>query len=116
MMAMKPVVRKQLNARDPYCIHCGTDVDLVPHHRKNRGAGGSKSRENDVTNCLMICALYNGAMESDANVAQQARDWGHKLRSWQDTFNPVFDNVTGRWYRLTQEGTKEETEQDSVPF
>jgi hypothetical protein len=55
-------------------------------------------------------------MESDANVAQQARDWGHKLRSWQDTFNPVFDNVTGRWYRLTQEGTKEETEQDSVPF
>jgi hypothetical protein len=115
-MAMKPAVLRQLHARDPWCMHCGSDVDLVPHHRKNRGAGGSKSRENDVTNVMLICALYNGLMESDADVAQQARDWGHKLRSWQDTFNPVFDFPSGRWYRLTPDGGRTETTRDAVPF
>jgi hypothetical protein len=115
-MAMKPAVLRQLRARDQHCWHCGVEEDLVPHHRKNRQAGGSKSRENDITNLMLICALWNGQMESSADDAQKARDWGHKLRSWQDTFNPVFDNVTGRWYRLTQEGAKEETDKDSVPF
>jgi len=114
-MAMKPAVLRQLRARDLRCMHCGSDVDLVPHHRKNRGAGGSKSRENDITNVMLICAMYNGLMEADARVAQQARDWGHKLRSWQDTWNPVYDFGDGRWYRLEQDGTKTETT-DEVPF
>lgn len=114
-MAMKPAVLRQLRARDLRCMHCGSDVDLVPHHRKNRGAGGSKSRENDITNVMLICAMYNGLMEADARVAAQAREWGHKLRSWQDTWNPVYDFGDGRWYRLEQDGTKTETT-DEVPF
>lgn len=115
-MAMKPAVLKLLRERDQCCWHCGTDVDLVPHHRKNRQAGGSKERENDVTNCIFICALWNGAMESDADDAERARRWGHKLRSWQDTFNPVFDFTTNRWYRLNPDGGKTETTEDAVPF
>lgn len=115
-MALKPAFLKQLHRRDQWCWHCGSDVDLVPHHRKNRQAGGSKSREQDITNVILVCALYNGAMESSAEVAAQARKWGHKLRSWQDTFNPVFDFVSGRWYRLNSDGGKTETTEDSVPF
>jgi hypothetical protein len=54
-------------------------------------------------------------MEANARVAAQAREWGHKLRSWQDTWNPVYDFGDGRWYRLEQDGTKTETT-DEVPF
>lgn len=113
---MKPVTLKQVRARDQHCWHCGIEDDLVPHHRKNRQAGGSKSRENDVTNIILVCALWNGQMESSADDAEKARSSGHKLRSWQDTFNPVFDFVSGRWYRLTPDGGKTETLEDQVPF
>lgn len=115
-MALKPALLKQLRARDQCCWHCGDDTDLVPHHRKNRQAGGSKQREQDVTNIILICALWNGAMESSADDANAARSAGHKLRSWQSTFNPVYDMPSGRWYRLTSDGGKVETVEDDIPF
>jgi len=55
-------------------------------------------------------------MEADADMAQKARDYGHKLRSWQATFNPVCDIPSGRWYRLTSDGGKVETVEDDIPF
>ena len=115
-MALKPALLKQLRARDQCCWHCEDDTDLVPHHRKNRQAGGSKQREQDVTNIILICALWNGAMESSADDANAARSAGHKLRSWQSTFNPVYDMPSGRWYRLTSDGGKVETVEDDIPF
>jgi hypothetical protein len=63
-----------------------------------------------------FCALWNGAMESDADMAEKARHYGHKLRSWQDPFNPVCDIPSGRWYRLTSDGGKVETVEDDIPF
>lgn len=115
-MALAKKRLKQLQDRDDHCWHCGADGELlVPHHRKNRGAGGSKSRENDITNLMMICAAWNGSIESSAEDAAAARSAGHKLRSWQDTWNPVYDFGDGRWYRLEQDGTKTETT-DEVPF
>ena len=116
MVALKPALLKQLRSRDQWCWHCGADTDLVPHHRKNRQAGGSKQREQDVTNIVLVCALWNGAMESDADMAEKARHYGHKLRSWQATHNPVCDIPSGRWYRLTSDGGKVETVEDDIPF
>jgi hypothetical protein len=100
---------RKLRARDPYCVHCGLDRDLVPHHRRNRAMGGSKILDR-LDNLLMVCAAYNGAMESDAAIAGQARDLGHKLSSWQTFDSPVFDKVAGLWFVLTSDGRKEATE------
>jgi hypothetical protein len=94
-----------LRERDPYCLHCGDDLHLVPHHRRNRGMGGSKSLDR-YDNLLMICAAYNGLMESDAKVAEEARDLGHKLGQWQGFDNPVFDSITKEWFVLDKAGNK----------
>ena len=106
---MKKKLLDELRARDTHCWHCGIEDDLVPHHRKNRGAGGSKLLDH-ATNLLMICASYNGLMESDADCAAQARVYKHKLRRTDTFFEPVFDKFAGKWFILTIEGTKFEQE------
>lgn len=98
-------VKKILKKRDPYCIHCGDDSDLVIHHRKNRGMGGSKLLDH-YQNLLMVCATYNSDMESQPLVADDSRRWGHKLESWAEFSEPVLDRCNGLWYQLEQDGTK----------
>lgn len=98
-------VKKILKKRDPYCIHCGDDSDLVIHHRKNRGMGGSKLLDH-YQNLLMVCATYNSDMESQPLVADDSRRWGHKLESWAEFSEPVSDRCNGLWYQLEQDGTK----------
>jgi hypothetical protein len=71
-------------ARDKACAHCGSaGQDLIPHHRANRGMGGSKSR-NRPSNIMVICSEANGLMESSATFATLARYYGWKLLSNQD--------------------------------
>ena len=104
---MKASIRKKVLERDQYCYHCGEFNDLVIHHRRNRGMGGSKLL--DRYECLLaVCPLYNGLMESDAGVAGAARGWGHKLGSWEDFDKPVFDSVKFIWYVLDSNGGKKE--------
>jgi hypothetical protein len=107
-----PVSKKDLallRARDPHCVHCGATDDLIPHHRINRGMGGSKSLLlNSLSNLLLVCSFYNGEMESTSAVANAARGWGHKLPSWGDTSQPVFDCTQFRWWVLTADGAKVE--------
>ena len=67
--------------------------------------GGSKLLDH-YSNLLMVCSEWNGLMESDSKSAQSARAWGHKLQSWQDFVEPVFDCMNHNWYRLEQDGTK----------
>lgn len=93
----------------PYCPHCGEDTELQTHHRRNRGMGGSKQLDR-FDNLIRVCAALNYAMESDANVAMQAKDMGWKLGQWQDFSNPVFDTQQVKWFNLFQDGRKEETE------
>ena len=45
-------------------------------------------------------------MESVAHDAQQAREYGHKLRSWESTDRPVFDFLAGSWFELRDDGSK----------
>lgn len=105
---MKPNEFKKYEARDTHCPHCGIGVPyLVPHHRKNRGMGGSKLLDTP-SNILLVCALLNGAMEQQSAVAEDARRFGWKLESWQDPLVvPVYDAITGFLYRLKDDYSKE---------
>jgi hypothetical protein len=104
---MNAALLRKLRQRDKYCMHCGEDREeyLVPHHRRNRGSGGSKLLDR-LDNLMLICSYYNGAMESMSVVAEQARTHGHKLSSWDDFDTPVFDACDGQWYELDMNGGK----------
>lgn len=104
-MSISDRQRKKLALRDPYCIHCGHDVDLVIHHRKNRGMGGSKFLDV-YPNLIRVCQEYNFRMESVPEIAQEAREYGHKLESWQDVSEPVYDACMGVWYQFDDAGGK----------
>lgn len=99
-------MRRKLEQRDPYCLHCGETAGLVIHHRKNRGMGGSKLIDI-YENLIRVCSDYNSRMESEAHSAEEAREYGHKLASWQDFSEPVYDRCDGEWYQLNPDGTKE---------
>lgn len=101
-------MRRVLAKRDPYCVHCGESDDLVIHHRRNRQMGGSKNLDI-YENLLRVCQVYNSMMESDARTAQEATEFGHKLKSWEDFSTPVYDRLQGVWWVLDAKGNKQET-------
>jgi hypothetical protein len=105
-------LKRIVNDRDDHCWHCGRTENLTHHHRKNRKSGGSKLLDR-LDNLLLVCPEYNFAMEADATVAAEARDYGHKLASWEDFSSPVFDAPHLTWYKLSEDGSKVETEPPS---
>ena len=109
---MKASDVKKLRERDDHCWDCGATDNLVPHHRANRGMGGSKVLDN-LQNVILVCAEYNGLMESDAAVANEARDLGHKLSKFISPAEPVFDKPLIRWFYLDSNGGKVKTEPPS---
>jgi len=117
---IKPSIRKQLEARDPWCWHCGEHNDLIIHHRRNRGMGGTKGKQAEITNGLQnlirVCQQYNFEMESNATVAASANGWGHKLPMWGDLDMPVFDCTRFTWYVLTTDGGKVEVNFQDTAF
>ena len=104
-MAITNKMAVALRQRDPYCLHCGADINLQIHHRRNRGMGSSKLLDT-FQNLIRVCAMVNFAMESDAKVAQEARDFGWKLGQWGDFDSPVFDKVQQTWFALDAKGNK----------
>ena len=52
-------------------------------------------------------------MESDAAVAEWARDLGHKLSKFASPAAPVFDVFAKKWYNLDEKGNKHESEPPS---
>ena len=108
-MAITNKMALALRERDPYCWHCGADLNLQVHHRRNRGMGSSKLLDR-YDNLIRVCALLNYAMESDAVVAREAREFGWKLGQWDDFSNPVFDKVQKTWFALDSKGNKTVTE------
>lgn len=71
--------------------------------------GGSKIADN-LQNVILVCAEYNGLMESDAGVANKARDLGHKLSKFLSPGEPCFDNYLKQWFHLNLKGDKVQTE------
>ena len=91
---------KKFLDRDGGCWHCGDDTTAVPHHRVNRGMGGSKARD-EASNVIVMCSMVNGLMESDPIMAEMAREFGWKLESWQNPVDvPVYEATSGVWYFL----------------
>jgi hypothetical protein len=89
--------------RDGGCVHCGRTDTLVPHHRANRGMGGSKDRDVP-SNIVTMCAEFNGLMESKSNPAQLALMKGWKCRTWDKPIDvPVFNVIHGVWFLLDDE-------------
>ena len=87
--------------RDGGCVHCGDVETAVPHHRLNRGMGGSKERDVP-SNIICLCSVMNGLIESSSEAAQTARDYGWKLVNGQDPIlTPFFHAVQGEWLVLT---------------
>jgi hypothetical protein len=87
------------------CWHCGrSGDDLVPQHRISRGMGGSKSKiRNGSANILVFCSEANGLIESDPQLAKQARMMGWKLGSYRDPArSPAFNIADGIWYVLDE--------------
>lgn len=94
--------RKYLD-RDGGCVHCGETDAISPHHRLNRGMGGSKVRDVP-SNIIVLCSTINGLLESDAEWASLGRQWGWKLYAWQSPLDsPYFDLVRHQWYLLDDE-------------
>ena len=112
---MKKSDLAKLRSRDTHCWHCGQEEDLVPHHRANRGMGSLKSLDV-LQNVILVCSQYNGLMESDAAVAEQARDWGHKISKFATPNQPVFDRPLRKWYFLDMTGGKREQVNPSELF
>ena len=95
---MTPKQFKKFLNRDGGCWHCGDDTTAIPHHRVNRGMGGSKARD-EPSNVIVMCSYVNGLMESDPIMAQMAREYGWKLESWQNPATvPVFNVTQNEWY------------------
>lgn len=88
--------------RDGGCVHCGETETVSPHHRVNRGMGGSKLRDN-AANIVVMCSLFNGLIESDEKSAHVARLYGWKLRPWEDATETPLWHASSRTWRLLQD-------------
>jgi len=100
--------RKYL-ARDSHCLHCGIqDETLVPQHRINRGAGGSKAKRlSNASNIITFCSYFNYLIEASSEAAVTAQTYGWKLRTWQNPLEvTVYDYVSGNWYLLLDDFTR----------
>jgi hypothetical protein len=74
---------------------------------------GSSKVLDTLQNVILVCSRYNGDMESDANIANQARDLGHKLSKFASPSAALFDNFQKKWFYLDEKGNKFETEPPS---
>ncbi|MFC9934614.1 hypothetical protein [Glutamicibacter sp. NPDC127525] len=86
-------------ARDQHCpCGClGREDTYIPQHRANRGIGGSKALDRPA-NIIVLCSEVNGLIESNADLAQQARAYGWKLQRWQiPEETAIYDRATCEW-------------------
>lgn len=66
--------------------------------------GGSRSAER-LSNGIVLCNLFNVAIEQDAAVAAHATAYGWKVPRWVDPATvPVYDARTGFWWLLDDDG------------
>jgi len=100
-MSVKPALLRALELRDGrrcawhFAGACNPDT-LVPHHRANRGMGGSKSKDR-ISNLVWLCSSMNGLVESDPDYAEAARKRGIKISSHDDPSHVLIQHaVHGR--------------------
>lgn len=97
---MTPKQFQKFMDRDQGCLHCGEVEAVAPNHRINRGMGGSNERHRPA-NIVVLCSIFNGFIEANADAAEVAKRYGWKLAAWDDPEKePVFDLMTGKWWIL----------------
>ena len=89
---------------DNRCAWTGETSDrLIPQHRANRGAGGSKLA-NRLSNGVLLDSLINGQIEADATLQAEAVRRGVKVSRYADPLlTPVLHAVHG-WVFLDDDG------------
>jgi hypothetical protein len=108
-MISKAVRNKVLQRDNNQCWHCGEVEAISIQHRRGRGMGGSKLLDR-LDNLIVLCSSMNSLIESDADQASYAKDFGWKLASWDSFEMPVFNKNEGKWYQLGTTGDKTEVE------
>lgn len=101
--------------RDNGCVHCGETEAVAPHHRVNRGMGGSKQLDR-ASNIIVMCSQMNMLMEASEKHAVMARLYGWKLRPWEDPEEvAIFNQARNAWFYLNDEFEMTEKESKIVP-
>lgn len=109
-MAISKHLRERIIKRDNHqCWHCPEVEAISLQHRRNRQMGGSKMLDR-TDNLIVLCSSMNALIESDANAAAEARDFGWKLASWDSFSMPVFNRNELKWYALDEIGNKTEVD------
>lgn len=102
--AVKAIVKARNNG---VCLVCGVVRGEQIHHRRPRGAGGSRRPDtNAPANLVFICHLCHSDIES-------RREWalerGYLVRqSHSPAASPIW--LWGRWHLLDDEGGLREVE------
>jgi hypothetical protein len=97
---MSPKLFRKYLDRDGGCVHCGELDAVAPHHRRNRGMGGSKILDRP-SNIIVLCSVLNGLLESDSKWAARAVEYGWKLRAGsQPDETAVFYPTLSCWVML----------------
>ena len=102
MTGFSKAVRELVQARSGgFCEVCGVGAVEQAHHRRPRGAGGSKAADtNNIANCLGACTQCHSMIESRREFAL---DRGWLVRQGHDPAEvPVV--WQGTWVQLTDEG------------
>ena len=64
-------VAARIDARDPWCIHCGTPNNLHRHHRRIKGMGGDPREHTD---CACVGVRICGACHEWAHSSKGRRE------------------------------------------
>lgn len=107
MSATPRRVLKAIEARDGHvCVwhgeSCGTDT-LVPQHRAG-GMGGSRTKHR-LSNVVWLDSLMNGLIESDPEMAAEARRRGIKISQHDDPRHVTVTYPDGVFW-LTDDGRR----------
>ena len=104
-----PAVRALVRERDGgCCVRCGAygGVHTFPphalHHRRPRGAGGSRlDNTNSPANLVTVCSPCHGLIES---YRLEALAFGYVVRQGSDDLATAPISYRGRWVLLTHDG------------
>lgn len=123
VVAIKKRVLDVLKQRDNYsCAAQGPNClgeGLVPHHRANRGSGGSRSLD-EFSNLLLLCALCNGWVEDSHGEDREELirrgvrllpDSTHVKTALRAVVTPV-EYPDGRLFYLMDDGTRDEIDRE----